>query len=251
MKLAEQKFIDKELKIFRKVLMDHSFNKDGYEYHFLSIELDEKGWAYNIVVNVVLPVKGQSYATPVFSGHIHDILSNIWKYVGSSFSYSEKILVDGKEPVSGGLFISTEKQREVLHTMRKEIKEVTLKTAIGPLTFDIYWKPNEKFYSLDDVYIDFDFDIEIKNFMLDSHYVVPNLDIADDVSGAILNVMYDSDYLRDEINNVVYDVMSNEIDITSVDDLYYQVRFYITKIDGFEVGARWGNHYDLEPNMFT
>ena len=246
-----QKFIDKELKIFRKVLMDHSFNKDGYEYHFLSIELDEKGWAYNIVVNVVLPVKGQSYAIPVFSGHIHDILSNMWKYVGSQFSYSEKILVDGKEPVNGGLFISTEKQREVLSTMRKEVKEVTLKTAIGPLTFDVYWKPNEKFYSLDDVYIDFDFDIEIKNFMLDSHYVVPNLDIADDVSGAILNVMYDSDYLRDEINNVVYDVMSNEIDITSVDDLYYQVRFYITKIDGFEVGARWGNHYDLEPNMFT
>ena len=246
-----QKFIDKELKIFRKVLMDHSFNKDGYEYYFLSIEPDEKGWSFDIVVNVVLPVKGQSYATPVFSGHIHDILSNIWKYVGSSFSYSEKILVDGKEPVDRGLFISTEKQREVLSTMRKEVKEVTLKTAIGPLTFDVYWKPNEKFYSLDDVYIDFDFDIEIKNFMLDSHYVVPNLDIADDVSGAILNVMYDSDYLRDEINNVVYDVMGNEIDITSIDDLYYQVRFYITKIDGFGVNGRWGNHYDLEPNMFT
>ena len=246
-----QKFIDKELKIFRKVLIDHSFNKDGYEYHFLSIELDEKGWAYNIVVNVVLPVKGQSYATPVFSGHIHDILSNIWKYVGSQFSYSEKILVDGKEPSSKGLFISTEKQREVLSTMRKEVNEVTLKTAIGPLTFDVYWKPAEKFYSLEDVYIDFDFNIEIKNFMLDSHYVVPNLDIADDVSGAILNVMYDSDLLRDDINNVIYDVMSNEIDITSVDDLYYQVRFYITKIDGFEVSGRWGNHYDLEPDMFT
>jgi len=157
-----QKFIDKELKIFRKVLIDHSFNKDGYEYHFLSIELDEKGWAYNIVVNVVLPVKGQSYATPVFSGHIHDILSNIWKYVGSQFSYSEKILVDGKEPVGSGLFISEEKQREVLVTMRKEMKEVTIWTAIGNLTFDVYWKPNENFYSLEDVYIDFDFNIEIK-----------------------------------------------------------------------------------------
>jgi hypothetical protein len=246
-----QKFIDKELKIFRKVLIDHSFNKDGYEYHFLSIELDEKGWAYNIIVNVILPVKGQSYATPVFSAHIHDILSNIWKYVGSSFSYSEKILVEGKEPVSGGLFISTEKQREVLHTMRKEIKEVTLKTAIGPLTFDVYWKPMGEFYYLDDVYIDFDFDIEIKNFMLDSHYAVPNLDIADDVAGAILNVMYDSESLREEMNNVAYDAMSNEIDITNVDDLYYQVRFYITKIDGFEVNKRWGDHYDLEDGMFT
>jgi len=246
-----QKFIDKELKIFRKVLIDHSFNKDGYEYHFLSIELDEKGWAYNIVVNVVLPVKGQSYATPVFSGHIHDILSNIWKYVGSQFSYSEKILVDGKEPSSKGLFISTEKQREVLSTMRKEVNEVTLKTAIGPLTFDVYWKPNEKFYSLEDVYIDFDFDIEIKNFMLDSHYVVPNLKNADEVAGAITNVMYDTDYLRDELNNIIYEVMENEMNITNIDDLYYQVRFYITKIDGFEVSGRWGNHYDLEPDMFT
>ena len=241
---------EKELKIFRKVLMDHSFNKDGYEYHFLSIETDEKGWSFNIVVNVVLPIKGQSYATPVFSGHIHDILSNIWKYVGSSFSYSEKILVDGKEPVNRGLFISTEKQREVLFTMRNEVKEVTLKTAIGPLTFDVYWKPNEKFYSLDDVYIDFDFDIEIKNFMLDSHYVVPNLDIADDVSGAILNVMYDSDYLRDKINNVIYDVMGNEIDIMGIDDLYYQARFFIIKVDGFEINQKWGNHYDLEDGMF-
>jgi len=245
-----QKFIDKELKIFRKVLIDHSFNKDGYEYHFLSIELDEKGWAYNIVVNVVLPVKGQSYATPVFSGHIHDILSNIWKYVGSQFSYSEKILVDGKEPSSKGLFISTEKQREVLSTMRKEVNEVTLKTAIGPLTFDVYWKPNEKFYSLEDVYIDFDFDIEIKNFMLDSHYVVPNLKNADEVAGAITNVMYDTDYLRDELNNIIYEVMENEMNITNIDDLYYQVRFYITKIDGFETKGRWGNHFDLEPDMF-
>ena len=242
---------NRELKIFRKVLMEHSFDKDGYEYHFLSIETDEKGWSYNIVVNVVLPVKGQSYAIPVFSGHIHDILSNLWKYIGSQFSYSEKILVDGKEPVDRGLFISTEKQREVLLTMRKELKKVTIWTAIGNLTFDVYWKPAEKFYTLDDVYLDFDFNIEIRNFMLDGRPVVPNLDIADDVAGAILNVMYDSDGLRDDINNVIYDVMSNEIDIINVDDLYFQGRVYITKIDGFEVGKRFGDHYDLEDGMFT
>lgn len=242
---------NRELKIVKKVLMDHSFDKDGYEYHFISIEPDEKGWAYDITINVVLPVKGQSYATPVFSGHIHEILSNIWKYIGTSFSYSEKILVDGKEPVNRGLFISEEKQREVLFTMRTEIKEVTIWTAIGNLTFDVYWKPAEQFYNLDDVYIDFDFNIEIRNFILDGRPVVPNLDIVDDVAGAILNVMYDSDALREEMNNVVYDVMSNEIDITKVDDLYYQVRFYITKIDGFEVDKRWGDHYDLEDGMFT
>ena len=75
--------------------------------------------------------------------------------------------------------------------MRKEIKEVTLRTAIGSLTFDVYWRPMGEFYRLDDVYIDFNFNIEISHFMLDSHYAVPNLKVADDVAGAILNVMYE------------------------------------------------------------
>ena len=238
-------------KIIQKMLLKEPFYEDGFEYQFIKVTPDSKNLGYDILVNVVLPEKGQSYAISVFSGHIHDILSNMWKYIGSSFSYSEKLLVDGEEPVNKGVFISSEKQREVLFTMRKEIKEVTLRTAIGPLTFDVYWKPMEEFYHLDDVYIDFNFNIEISHFMLDSHYAVPNLKIADDVAGAILNVMYDSDLLRDKINNVIYDVMGDEIDITSIDDLYYQARFFIIKIDGFEINQKWGNHYDLEPEMFT
>ena len=239
-----------ELKLIRRVLFGNSFNKDGYEYRFLSIEPDQKGWAYDIVVDVTLPKKGQSYATPVFSGHIHDILSNIWKYIGTSFSYSEKILVDGEESASSGVYISPKKQKEVFFTMVREMDEFKIKTAIGNLGFDVSWKPKEKFYSLDDVYLDFNFNIEISNFTLDGHYVKPNLKIADDVAGAILNVIYDTDHLRDEINNVIYDVMADEIDITKVDDLYYQVLFYISKIDGFDVKGRYGNHYDLEPDMF-
>lgn len=238
-------------KIIQKMLLKEPFYEGGFEYQFIKVTPDSKNLGYDILVNVVLPEKGQSYATPVFSGHIHDILSNMWKYIGSSFSYSEKLLVDGKEPVNKGVFISSEKQREVLFTMRKEIKEVTLRTAIGLLTFDVYWRPMGEFYRLDDVYIDFNFNIEISHFMLDSHYAVPNLKVADDVAGAILNVMYDSDLLRDKINNVIYDVMGDEIDIISIDDLYYQARFFIIKMDGFEITQKWGNHYDLEPEMFT
>jgi hypothetical protein len=237
-------------KIVKKMLMEEPFNINGYIYDFLSIELDEGGWAYDIVVNVILPEKGQSYATPVFSEKIHEILVNIWKYVGTSFSYSEKILVNGKPPKNEGLFISREKQREFLSTIRKEFPRVKLKTAIGNLEFNVVWKPSEKFYSLSDVYIDFNLNIEISNFKLNGEDAKPNLDIASDVSGAILNVMYDSDSLRDKLNNVVYDVMSDEIDIIGANDLYYQVLFYISKVDGFNVDERWGNHFDLEPNMF-
>ena len=238
-------------KLIKNMLMEEPFNVDGYLYDFMSVELNEEGWAYDIIVNVILPEKGQSYATPVFSTHIHQILSNIWKYVGTSFSYSEKILVDGKEPVNRGVFISTKKQREVLLSMRREINNAKVWTEIGWLTFDVNWRPMKEFYKLDDVYIDFNFDIQISNFKLDGRYVKPNLEIADDVAGAILNVMYDSDSLRDEINNTIYDAMADEIDIMNIDDLYYQGRFFIDKIDGFEVASgRFGDHYDLEPNMF-
>jgi len=240
-------------KLIKNLLMDEPFNVDGYLYDFMSVELNEKGWAYDIIVNVVLPEKGQSYATPVFSTHIHQILSNIWKYVGTSFSYSEKILVDGKEPVNRGVFISTKKQREVLLSMRREINKAKVWTEIGWLTFDVNWKPMKEFYQLDDVYIDFNFYIEISNFYLDGRYVKPNLKIADDVSGAILNIMHDSDTLRDDINNVIYDAMSDEIDIMDIDDLYFQGRFFIVKMDGFEVngGYSYSDYYDLEPEMFT
>lgn len=194
------------LKIVKKVLMNHSFEKDGYDYHFISIETDKEGWAYNIVVNVILPEKGQSYATPVFSGHIFEILNNIWKYIGSSFSYSEKILVDGKAPVSE-IFISKEKQRDIVFTIRKDADSVELKTALGQLSFNIFWKPSEEFYSLEDVYIDFHFKIDISNFTLDGEYVKPNMKLAGDTAGTILNLMYDNDYFRDIINNVIYNAM--------------------------------------------
>jgi hypothetical protein len=242
--------MNKELKLIRRVLIGNSFNKDGYEYRFLSIDPDDRELAYDIVVDVTLPKEGQSYVTPVFSAHIHDILSNIWKYIGTSFSYSEKILVNGEEPVKGGVYITPKKQKEIYFTMVREIDHVKIKTDIGNLSFDVSWKPMEKFYSLDDVYLDFNFNIQISKFILDGAYVKPNLKMADDVAGTILNVMYDTDYLRDEINNVIYDVMADEIDVTKVDDLYYQVLFYISKIDGFEVNGRYSNYYDLEPNMF-
>jgi hypothetical protein len=238
------------LKIVRKVLMDHSFEKDGYEYHFISIEPDEKGWSYDIIVNVVLPKKEQSYATPVFSGHIFEILSNIWKYIGTSFSYSEKILVDGKEPPYP-IFISKEKQREIISTIRKEFDGVELNTALGKLKFNIFWKPTEEFYSLDDIYIDFSFKIDISNFSLNGEYAKPNMNLAGETAGTILNLIYDDDYFTDSLKNLIYDVMGDEMDISSIDDLYYQVVYSIGKFDGMEVNLRWGDHYDLEPEMFN
>ena len=75
-------------KIAKKVLMSQPFFEDGYEYQFIKVEEDEEfDGAFDLTINVILPKKGQSYCTTIFSNHIHNILDNIWGYIGSSFSY--------------------------------------------------------------------------------------------------------------------------------------------------------------------
>ena len=75
-------------KIIKKVLLNQSFFEEGYEYQFIGVEIGKDGVSYDLTINVILPKKGQSYVTAVFSYHIHKILSNLWKYINDSFSYS-------------------------------------------------------------------------------------------------------------------------------------------------------------------
>ena len=237
--------------IIQKLLINEEFVVGGYRYNFLSVEPDDEGIFYNFVINVIQPSKGQSYAVTVFSEHIHDILVNFWKYIGESFSYSESILVDGEEPAKSGVYVSPEKQNQVLVAMRNDIRRITLNSDTGRLSFSIYWKPFEpQFYIMDDNYLDFRFFIELSNFELNNNPVRPNLDIADEVAGAVLEKMRDSDSFRNQCDEVLYSVLGDEIDISNTDDMYFQVMYYASKLDGFHVEPKW-HHMNLEPEMFT
>lgn len=236
-------------KVIEKFLIGEEFEVGVYKYQFLSVKSLEDGF-YDIVVNVILPSKEYSYAISVFSEAIHDILVNFWKYIGTGFSYSESILINGEEPVKSGVYISPKKQEQVLLTMRNEIRRITLNSKIGNLSFSIYWKPFEpQFYLMDDNYLDFRFFIELSNFELNNNPVRPNLDIADEIAGAVLEMMRDSDSFRNQCDEVLYSVLGEEIDISNTDDMYFQVMYYASKIDGFHVDPKW-HHIDLEPEMF-
>ena len=238
-------------KIIQKLLINEEFVVGGYRYNFLSVEDDKEGIFYSFVINVTQPQKGQSYSVTVFSEHIHDILVNFWKYIGTSFSYSETLLVDGEEPVKSGVYVSPEKQNQVLVAMRNDIRRITLNSDTGRLSFSIYWKPFEpQFYIMDDNYLDFRFFIELSNFELNNNPVRPNLDIADEVAGAVLEMMRDSDPFRNQCDEVLYSVLGDEIDISNTDDMYFQVMYYASKLDGFHVEPKW-HHMNLEPEMFT
>jgi hypothetical protein len=239
-------------KIAKKVLMSQSFFEDGYEYQFVSVEEDKEfDGAFNLTVNVILPKKGQSYCTAIFSNHIHKILDNLWGYIGSSFSYSENILVDGEEPTENGVYISPEKESEVLSAIRKGFKRAEIKTKQNYLSFDIFWnKDNREFYELNDVYIDFNFIIQLSKFEINGKRVTPSIKLSDEIAGVISDELYDNDSFRSNIDDVLYRVLKDEIDLHYIDDLYLQGRWIITKIDGWEVFPK-GWVVDITDEMFT
>lgn len=239
-------------KIAKKVLMSQSFFEDGYEYQFVSVEEDEEfDGAFDLTINVILPKKGQSYCTIVFSNHIHQILDNLWGYIGSSFSYSETILVDGEEPTENGVYISPEKESEVLSSIRKKFKRAQIKTKENYLSFDIFWNKDDRdFYELNDVYIDFNFLIQLSNFEINGKRVTPSLKLSDEIAGVISDELYDNDSFRSNIDDTLYTVLLDEINTHNIDDLYVQGRWLITKIDGWEVFPK-GWVVDITDEMFT
>lgn len=232
--------------------MSQPFFEDGYEYQFVSVEEDKEfDVAFDLTINVILPKKGQSYCTMVFSNHIHNILDNLWGYIGSSFSYSETILVDGEEPTENGVYISPEKESEVLSSIRKKFKRAEIKTKQNYLSFDIFWNKDDRdFYELNDVYIDFNFLIQLSNFEINGKRVTPSLKLSDEIAGVISDELYDNDSFRSNIDDTLYTVLLDEINTHNIDDLYVQGRWQINKIDGWEVFPK-GWVVDITDEMFT
>jgi len=236
--------------IIKKYLLNNSFYESGFKYDFLNVEFNEK--IFYFTINVTLPKDGQSYATPKFSHDIGNILDNFSKYLQTSIPYLEKILVDGKEPVKGGLFISNKKQQEILTAVRENIKRITIKTEIGMLSYDVQWREpdNGKFYRLDDnSYIDFYFFIKLSNFSLKGKSVNPNLDIIDDIAGSINDEMHETDSVKIKIENIILDVLENELEIVNGDDIFVVPLWYISHIDGLEVNTNVA-HFDFGPETF-
>jgi len=237
------------INIAKKFLLNNSFYESGFKYDFLSVEFHKITFYFTI--NVTLPKDGQSYATPKFSYDIAKILNNFSKYIGTSISYSEKILVDGEEPVKGGVFITDEKQQEVLIAVREQIKKITIEASIGTVSYDITWsKPDKgKFYKLNDTYLDFYFYVKIYNYTLNGKSVNPNFNMIDEIAGVTSDLMYESNSVKYKIEDIIYDVTENEIKISNVDDLYTQAVWYISQIDGIDVNPTM-NHFNFETEMF-
>ena len=237
-------------KIIKKVLLNQSFFEEGYEYQFIGVEIGKDTFSYDLTINVILPKKGQSYVTAVFSYHIHKILSNLWKYINGSFSYSEHILINGKEPIKGGVYISREKQNKILTNLRNQVTSTEIKLKNNYLSFNVSWNPqSEQSYTLEDVYIDFYYYIGLSNFKIEDKEVIPNLEYADKIAGTISDSLFDDDNFKNKVDDIIYTTMHDEVDLTKIDEVYFNGIWRIIKIDGWEVSSEFG--YNIDDNLFT
>jgi len=240
--------------IIRKFLLQNEFEIDGNKFKFLSVEPYDlhSNMAFKFKVDVILPRENMCYAVPKFDGNVQEILMNLWNYLGTQFSYSiDEILVNGKKP-DYPVYITTEKQKQILFELNNELGRVELRGKDIRIDFNAGFRPaKDYFYELSDVNINFYFFVNASSFR-ELNYelrtppgnekpINPNLSKIDDLGAALSEEMNDSDRVRNDVDNIIYRVLEPDLRIMNVDDLYYNASFYVNKIDGLQTsGSDWG-----------
>lgn len=239
---------DNIIKVVRKFVIGHTFEIDGFNYRFLSVkpyDLHDKQ-AFRFEVNVDTPVKGQSYVVAKFDGDIQSILLNLWKYMGLQFSYSiDKIFVNGKEKNERDLYITPQKQKQIVDVINKTINRVYLRSREINIDFDLSFRLGD--YRMSDVNMSFTFLVSVSDIKSGEKSLRPNWDKIDDLSSALWDDINDNDNLRSDAEEVLFEVLEPELQVRDMDDLYYSASFDIEKIDGMPVSPNsWGENMRKE-----
>ena len=242
------------LKFAKKFLMSEPFYNDGFEYQIISVE-DDSYNAIKFTVNVLLPKKGQSFVVEKFSYDIRDIIEDMSKFLGQGVSYSEKILVEGKEAPK--LYINPEDCDEIIKALNENVKHVVMSNDrdVSSVRTNISFSPNkdrDKFYLIDDhQYIDIFLKYSISNFEYNDVPVNVNLKKIDEFAEVFNEKLQNSERFRMKLDDIIYRVLEPSFHIEFI-EVYYNAQYWINKVDGIEVHST-GSGYttDFSEDMFT
>ena len=227
-------------KIIKKILMSETFNVDGFEYQFISVE-PYQDWGTNIVVNVVLPKKGQSFVVEKFSEDISHIIERFSTYLGSVISYNEKILVDGRPVPKMGVYINKEDQNEIINALNGNMSNFSINNGnvyknkivdLIKIKGSLKWKKAKKFY---DHYesIDFYFYYDVSNVIVNDGKLNINPGEIDKFATVLNDMLQDNHNFRDEILDNIYMVLDHTTKIEHLDaNVYYNAHYYLDRING-------------------
>lgn len=245
-------------KIIKKILMSETFNVDGFEYQFISVE-PYQDWGTNIVVNVVLPKKGQSFVVEKFSEDISHIIKRFSDYLGSVISYNEKILVDGRPVPKMGVYINKEDQNEIINALNGNMSNFSINNGnvyknkivdLIKIKGSLKWKKAKKFY---DHYesIDFYFYYDVSNVIVNDGELNINPSEIDKFATVLNDMLNDNHTFRDEILDNIYMVLDHTTKIEHLDaNVYYNAHYYLDRINGKKSELKY-NNLGFDSSMFV
>ena len=245
-------------KIIKKILMSETFNVDGFEYQFISVE-PYQDWGTNIVVNVVLPKKGQSFVVEKFSEDISHIIKRFSDYLGSVISYNEKILVDGRPVPKMGVYINKEDQNEIINALNGNMSNFSINNGnvyknkivdLIKIKGSLKWKKAKKFY---DHYesIDFYFYYDVSNVIVNDGKLNINPGEIDKFATVLDDMLQDNHNFRDEILDNIYMVLDHTTKIEHLDaNVYYNAHYYLDRINGKKSELKY-NNLGFDSSMFV
>ena len=245
-------------KIIKKILMSETFNVDGFEYQFISVE-PYQDWGTNIVVNVVLPKKGQSFVVEKFSEDISHIIERFSTYLGSVISYNEKILVDGRPVPKMGVYINKEDQNEIINALNGNMSNFSINNGnvyknkivdLIKIKGSLKWKKAKKFY---DHYesIDFYFYYDVSNVIVNDGELNINPSEIDKFATVLNDMLNDNHNFRDEIIDNIYMVLDHTTKIEHLDaNVYYNAHYYLDRINGKKSELKY-NNLGFDSSMFV
>ncbi len=239
------------VKFAKKFLMSEPFFVDGFEYQFVSVEEFEGGFGIDILVNVILPKRGQSYLLDKFSHDISVIIENLGNYYGKIIAYNEMIYVEGK-PTTSKVYISPEDSNELMTSLNENVRKVKVPkmltgTALGAIYIqaDISFEKNEnyKFASAEHSSINFYFlynlsniELSVLNRGVETNFIkISSLDERIDKFATIINdILQDNDKFRDKIESIIYMTLEPSLKLDDT-DFYTEANYWINKINGNKV----------------
>jgi hypothetical protein len=245
--------MERIFKIVKKFLLSQPYVIDGFEYQFISVELDDV--IIDFTVNVILPKKGQSFLVEKFNHDIENIMENISKYVGESVVYMQHILIEGKPVPDSGIYINPEDSVEIIRRINENIKYVMVSNSNEKINVgaNISFSPTKRgeFYSLDSYqYIDIYLDYKLQNIKVNDEPAEVNLRKIDVFADVFNQKLQDEDSFKDKLTEILYQILEPSLKNEDM-EIYINPQYWITSVEGIETdGDDWTNKRGFSDDMF-
>jgi hypothetical protein len=247
------------LRFLQKYFQSDVFEKDGFKFEFVKVGIEKNFMeAYKLLVNVVLPNPNQSYIVTVFEEMVTEIIKGAFDFLGTPFSYSINITVDGKELFRDTyMFIRNDSLDTILENCNKKFERIGIVVDFGQgeksLTFDCKFEWENNPYEIIQENCEFNFKMHLSNFELignlDNQNVIPNPEKINIVAGTLRTILVERDWFTPVIEDIIYEEIIPDTRIDKTDDIYAVAVLNIGNINGKQVKPK-ETFYIVQPNDF-